>query len=89
MTTAQRRKEERVRSRGIVRLLAADGRSISASIYDVSESGIAVDSEAALAPAQQVDIEGGGLSAAAVVKHCVAKTGGFRIGLSLLPTATP
>ena len=88
MTSAQRRKEQRIRSRGTIHLLVDNGRSIRVTIHDVSEFGLSVDSDVALAPDQQVEVDGGGLLAGAVVKHCRADSAGFRIGLALVPVSS-
>jgi PilZ domain len=66
-----------------VELRSADGLSIPGKIHDISESGISVESEAALAPGQSIEVDCGGLVAGAVVRHCAPQDGRFRIGLEL------
>jgi hypothetical protein len=85
MSSNQRRKEDRIRSRGVIHLVVNDGRFIRATIHDISESGMSVESDVALAPELRIEVEGGGLLASAVVKHCAAHSAGFRIGLALIP----
>jgi hypothetical protein len=46
---------------------------------------MSVESEAALAPGQPVEVDCGGLVAGAIVRHCAALDGNFRIGLELSP----
>jgi hypothetical protein len=79
------RKETRVKSRGKVELRRPGGAPVHGVIHDVSESGISVDSGAALKPGEFVEIDCGGLVAEAVVRHCAANGEAFRIGLQLAP----
>ena len=75
----------RVKSRGRVELRCEGGQSIPGIIYDVSESGISVESEAALPPGEFVEVDCGGLVAEAIVRHCASSGEAFRIGLELAP----
>ena len=75
-----------MKSRGRVELRCQDGMSIPGTIHDVSESGISVDSRAALPLGQFVEVDCGGLVAEAVVRHCAAVGEAFRIGLELAPS---
>ena len=84
MNSPQRRKELRVRSCGLVNLLTSNGQSIPGTVRDISPSGISVQSETALEPEQVLKIDCGGMVAHAVVRHCRADRGLFRIGLELL-----
>lgn len=85
MSDDQRRREPRVKSRGVVEVRVAGGNAVSVSVYDISESGLSIRSEAALPLGQPVEVDCGGLVADAIVRHCLAVDGSYRIGLELLP----
>lgn len=84
MSDAHRRKESRVKSRGVVELRVTGGNPVAGTVYDISESGLSIRSEAALPLGQPVEVDCGGLVADAVVRHCRAVDGAYRIGLELL-----
>jgi hypothetical protein len=86
MSDAQRRREPRVKSRGAVELRDSGGNIVQGKVYDISESGLSIQSQAALTPGQPVEVDCGGLVADAVVRHCLPVDGAYRIGLELLPS---
>jgi len=75
----------RVKSRGRVELRCGGGKPVPGIIRDISESGISVESEAALPLGEFVEVDCGGLVAEAVVRHCASFGDAFRIGLELAP----
>jgi hypothetical protein len=85
MSTADLRKESRVRSRGQVHLWIDDREYIAAIIHDVSVSGLCVETDTAATPGVCVRIEGTGFTGAAIVRYCGASGPAFRLGLELLP----
>jgi c-di-GMP-binding flagellar brake protein YcgR len=84
MSEAQRRRESRVKSRGLVRLHVAGREPLSGRVYDISESGISIDLHGALPSGQPVQVDCCGFVADAIVRHCAAVNGHYRIGLELL-----
>ena len=82
MTTDERRKETRFRSRGPVRLVVAGGVPIPGTVYDVSESGISAEVEAEIRPGTVVRIEGEGWEGSGVVRHCTRRADVCLIGLA-------
>ena len=85
MDTLIARKEVRIRSRGIVTILPASHPPADATLWDVSPSGIAVDTNEAVPPESQVDIETDTYTAAGIVRHCTPQGHGFRLGIELIP----
>ena len=85
MRDAQRRKEPRIRSRGLVELRVAGGSAVTGTVHDISESGLSIRSQAAVPPGQPVEVDCSGLVADAVVRHCRLIDGAYHIGLELLP----
>jgi hypothetical protein len=85
MTADERRKESRIRSRGRVKLVAEGAVGISGSIYDVSISGIGVDTESGISPGTLVRIDGEGFAAEGVVRYCSRRGHLYRVGVALRP----
>ncbi len=61
---------------------------VPGKVYDISESGISIESHAALASGQSVQVDCCGFVANAIVRHCGDVNGHYRIGLELLPSET-
>jgi PilZ domain len=78
-----RRRELRVRSRGQVLLVTEDQRSIPATICDVSNLGMRVETSEELASGLALRIEVHGFDALGVVRHCVRKDDKYQIGVHL------
>ena len=85
MTNEERRRERRVRSRGPVSLVAEGCEPVSGTIFDVSISGISVDSEHAIGLGSPVRIDGQGFAGDGIVRYCGPHHGRFRIGIELVP----
>jgi hypothetical protein len=83
MTNDERRTEFRVRSRGPVSLTGDAGEAVTGTIYDVSISGLAVDTDSAMRIGLPVRIEGQGFTGEGVVRYCGQHNGRFRIGIIL------
>ena len=90
MTNDNKRSGKRIRSRGIVTLLAEGSGPVHyASIYDVSPSGLGMGLEtpAGLAPGTAVAIHGTGFAAHGVVRYSYQMGQVFRLGIELTPVA--
>jgi len=85
MGNDERRVESRIRSRGRVKLLADGAAGVPGSIYDVSVSGIGVDTESGISPGTLVRIDGEGFAAEGVVRYCGRHGPRYRIGVALKP----
>ena len=75
-----------MKSRGLVQLHVAGREPLSGKIHDISESGISIESQAALPSGQPVQVDCCGFVADAIVRHCAAVNDYYRIGLELLPS---
>lgn len=87
MTADEQRRESRIRSKGPVKLVAEGAVGISGAIYDVSVSGISVDTESGISPGTFVQIDGEGFAAEGVVRYCSRRGRQYRIGVALSPAA--
>ena len=83
MEQNDRRRELRVRSRGQVLLITEDERSIPATICDVSNLGMCVETSEELAFGLPLRIEVHESSALGVVRHCVRKDDKYLVGVNL------
>jgi hypothetical protein len=91
MTNGEKRFDTRIRSKGIVTLLAESSGPVHyASIYDVSPSGLGMGLEtpASLAPGTAVAIHGSGFVAHGVVRYSYRMGQVFRLGIELTPVET-
>ena len=79
------RREDRVRSRGVVSLFVDGQPPVTARIYDVSPNGMSVDVNTEITPQSFVRIEGLGIVGHAIVRRCTAFDNTFRIGMELIP----
>ena len=77
------RKDPRVRSRGSVLLITEAEHRIPATIYDVSHSGMRVETAQELASGLLLKVEVHGCCAVGVVRHCVRNGDNYHVGLSL------
>jgi hypothetical protein len=85
MSNDNGRAERRVKSKGEFGLLV-DGRDpITAHVFDVSPSGICLETEIGLECGTSVTLDGDGLMAEGVVRYCRAEGESYRIGISLRP----
>jgi PilZ domain len=72
----------RVRSRGQVLLITKDQRSIPATICDVSNLGMRVNTSEELASGLQLRIEVHEFDALGEVRYCIRKDDAYQIGLN-------
>jgi hypothetical protein len=77
--------EAGVRSRGSFDLLIEGGPAVPASIVEVSPSGICLEAGSAIERDTRVRLEGCGVIANGVVRHCQRIGEAYRIGVSLSP----
>ena len=70
----------------MVQLHVAGREPLSGKVYDVSESGISIESHTALPSGAPVQVDCCGFVADAIVRHCAAVNDCYRIGLELLPS---
>ena len=77
------RRESRIRSCGCLHLVVNEVHRIEALIYDVSPSGICVETEVKLPLGAAVGIDGGAYTSEGVVRYCGAYGSKYRIGLDL------
>jgi len=81
--SSENRKEARIRSRGEMRL-CVDGRDdIAATLCDVSESGICVETREGISPGIAVHIDGQGFTADGTIRYCRPDGESYRIGVAL------
>ena len=88
MSKDETRSESRIRSKGIVTLLAENSGPVHyASIDDVSPSGLGMglETQASLAPGTAVAIHGSGFVAHGVVRYSYPMGQVFRLGIELTP----
>ena len=83
MTDQERRKEQRVRSRGQVTLSAETGDNVAGTIYDVSVSGLSVEAARGIPIGTAVEVESLGFAASGEVSYCERRGAVFRIGVQL------
>ncbi|MGA2194745.1 MAG: PilZ domain-containing protein [Bryobacteraceae bacterium] len=81
----ERRSEERIRSKGLVTVMAADQERLAAEVYDISQSGISLLVERAVDPGTRVQVDTGHLAAEGVVVHCAARGRQHQIGIAFDP----
>jgi hypothetical protein len=85
MSNGNVRAEPRVKSKGEFGLLV-DGRDpITAHVYDVSLSGICLETEIGLECGTPVTLDGDGIIAEGVVRYCKLDGDRYRIGIALQP----
>ena len=82
MQQDDRRTELRVRSRGQILLITEDERRIPATIYDVSNLGMRVETVEELASGVSLKIEVHEFGAVGEVRYCVRKDDKYYVGLS-------
>jgi hypothetical protein len=79
------RSESRVRSKGEFGLLVAGLDPITARVYDVSTSGVCLETEIRLECGTLVTLDGDGIIAQGVVRYCKPEGELYRIGIALQP----
>jgi hypothetical protein len=79
------RSEHRVKSKGEFGLLVDGFDPITANVYDVSPSGICVETKIGLQCGTLVTLDGDGIVAEGVVRYCKLEGGTYRIGIALQP----
>jgi hypothetical protein len=65
-------------------LVGEDGSILTGTIYDVSPSGISVESDGSMALNQAVNIVGEGFTGEGIVRYCEKFRGRFRIEIELI-----
>jgi len=75
--------EEPIRSKGQATLLAVGHPEFSATIRDISASGIGVLAPNLIDPGTPVDIHIHGHAAQGIVQTCQPEAGGFYLGIAL------
>ena len=84
MDTLIARRELRIRSRGVVKLLPELLPPTEATIWDVSPGGLALRTEAAMPINCRVEIDAGTHTATGTIRHCTPEEQGYRIGIELI-----
>jgi hypothetical protein len=77
---AEQRKEFRVRLHRTVRLHIRGDSTITATLYDVSKSGVAVDVDRWVSAGARVRIDG--FATEGKVRYCQPRPNGYRLGIS-------
>jgi len=80
---AERRAEQRIRSRGEVQIVTGDHHRIPGAVLDVSPGGMSVETSEQLPLGLPVSIEIHGLGSLGVVRRCVRKGDQYHVGMSL------
>jgi hypothetical protein len=85
MSDKNARSECRVRSKGEFWLLVEGLDPLTATVYDVSPSGICLEAEIGLESGTAVTLDGDGIIAEGVVRYCKPTGELYRIGIALQP----
>lgn len=87
MNDENKRSEPRIRSKGVLTLMADGAGPVEASILDVSPSGLGLGLEAAagFTIGTPVEIHGAWLTASGVVRFSHQRGQTFRLGIELIP----
>jgi hypothetical protein len=85
MSSENGRTERRVKSKGEFGLLVNGCAPIMATVYDVSPSGICLETQIGIACGTPVTLDGDGIIAEGVVRYCRAEGERYRIGIALQP----
>ena len=83
MSDSNARSERRVKSKGEFGLLVEGRDPITASVCDVSPSGICLEAKTGLECGTLVTLDGDGIIAAGVVRYCKPEGNLYRIGIAL------
>ena len=84
MLDHESRTEARVRSKGTVNLIADGASPIRGTIYDISVSGLGVQTETGIALGSSVAIDGDGFTAKGIVRYSALRGGKYRLGVELV-----
>jgi PilZ domain len=82
--SAENRKEVRIRSRGRMHLCVAGREDVPATLFDVSESGICVETKEGISAGTPVRIDGQGFTADGTIRYCRPLGEIYRIGVALV-----
>ena len=84
MQDHEKRTESRVRSKGTVNLIADGASPILGTIYDISVSGLGVQTETGIALGSSVAIDGDGFTGRGIVRYSALRGGKYRLGVELI-----
>jgi hypothetical protein len=84
MKDHEKRTEARIRSKGTVNLIVNGAGPVSGTIYDISVSGLGVQTETNIALGSPVGIDGDGFTAEGVVRYSAIRGGKYRLGVELI-----
>ena len=84
MKDHENRVEARIRSKGTVNLIASGAGPIPGTIYDISVSGLGVQTETGIALGSAVAIDGDGFTAEGIVRYSALRGGKYRLGVELI-----
>jgi hypothetical protein len=82
------RAEARIKSRGRFEILVDGREPIVATVYDVSPSGLCLDSDAGVERGSRIQLDGYGIIADGVVRYCAQVGNIYRIGVELCSPET-
>ena len=85
MSAHELRNESRIRSRGRFEILLDGSDPISATLWDVSPSGLCLETKAPVNPGTAVQLESAGFIADAVVRYCRQEGEVCKVGVALSP----
>jgi hypothetical protein len=89
MSNEHGRVEQRVRSKGEFGLVVSGCAPIMGRVYDVSPSGICLETKTGIACGTPVTLDGDGIVAEGVVRYCRAEGERYRVGIALQPHEPP
>jgi PilZ domain len=85
MSAECQRTEKRIKSKGQFLILMEGGEPVLATVCNISVSGICLEAERGVEPGKAVQLDGNGIVADGVVRHCRFENGLYRIGVALQP----